>query len=774
MSTIGIKVQQNNVVFAGTQDEVYDPSNNEIKNEYCDGLQIQNRYVRNGGVSTEVLHVYTDGILTWDVAGSAPPLPPETISNAITLTNTTATTATDVPVQIGRQFVEGTIPDFPQVSIADVLYDTQANVKTRWPDGSVKHCVINFVIPSIDASQAMVAKFVNQATTLDTAMTKTEMLAMTWEAKMQLEFPTVEIINARTMLSNDHFEYWLEGPIATSIVLSDHSLTRVYDVGADSYNSVRPIFHITFWPGINKYLVRYIAGNENVEVLQDQTYDLTLMTGTSDMVRYTKTGLVHAAASRWTKQFWGDTAPTELNINHNLPYLISANAFPNYDTSSVIPEAEIVRRYNLWLEADTDLYGGGRWAKNMGNAGGRPDIGVINGYEAGWLNSFDPRMFEIAKGQADLASAWPIWLREGNAAFTYYDFDGTVPAVGMPISISPFGRFYHWSRRGGWDNEWVHVDHRINTVGPYTTAWSADTSHFPNISTSLYLLLGDYYYLEMQLFSATYVLGDSNGQLTDNYGRGPTGSEGGYFGNQARGSAWSCNLRCTTEDLLPDAHPSKAYFKRLNKEMIAFWEGWHGLNQSYPEHVDLYNFAITNVRFWFTKYSGVVAPHGNWNDGYTEYANLFGKFDTTILETASGGFQTSYLGTAFGRAKELGYKTDNLLEFVSRYYRGIFSNVAFEPAMIGAYPYPAVKLDGTWPVDIAEMMSLYQPEYIAETVLYTEADQNALRYDHLAAAHLSFTTALPYGNEAWAYCLATVVPKDASIENPMWAFLPRA
>jgi hypothetical protein len=39
------------------------------------------------------------------------------------------------------------------------------------------------------------------------------------------------LVSGRQMLSNDHVQYWLEGSVATSVILADHSPSRSYDLG---------------------------------------------------------------------------------------------------------------------------------------------------------------------------------------------------------------------------------------------------------------------------------------------------------------------------------------------------------------------------------------------------------------------------------------------------------------------------------------------------------------------------------------------------------------
>lgn len=65
------------------------------------------------------------------------------VENAITLRGG----AGNYPVRIGRPFMRGEIAQAPQAVVGGAAVPTQADVKTRWPDGSVKHAILSFVLP---------------------------------------------------------------------------------------------------------------------------------------------------------------------------------------------------------------------------------------------------------------------------------------------------------------------------------------------------------------------------------------------------------------------------------------------------------------------------------------------------------------------------------------------------------------------------------------------------------------------------------------------------
>ena len=81
---------------------------------------------------------------------AAAALPPG-VANSITVSNQSGAAIRNYPFQFGRPFLDGAIATAPQVLINGSAVATQADVKNRYPDGSVEYAVIATVIPSIPA-----------------------------------------------------------------------------------------------------------------------------------------------------------------------------------------------------------------------------------------------------------------------------------------------------------------------------------------------------------------------------------------------------------------------------------------------------------------------------------------------------------------------------------------------------------------------------------------------------------------------------------------------
>jgi hypothetical protein len=88
------------------------------------------------------------------------------------------------------------------------------------------------------------------------------------------------------------------------------------------------------------------------------------------------------------------------------------------------------------------------------------------------------------------------------------------------------------------------------------------------------VLSGDVFYLQEQLYAASYAMSFTNGAaINQNYGRGPTGAEGGVSGPDPRSMAWALRAAVMASYITPDRWPEKAYFDQLITDFVAIEEG---------------------------------------------------------------------------------------------------------------------------------------------------------------------------------------------------------
>lgn len=335
------------------------------------------------------------------------------LENTLEIREIAGVTSHRYPIQIGRPFLKGEIPDQPQVLLNGQPVSSQADVKTRWPDGSVKHAVLTFVIPTLQAGSTVKVSFANApGGGSDHGLSTQDMLSPDFDFDAQMVLADAAgkwiTVSAREMLRTGHYERWLNGPITTSIILADHSPDACFDMGFGPFKSFRPIVHATFWPQISKIRVRFIGEVANTEFLQDMHYSLALLTGDRKKVQvYEKPLFTHHAASRWTKEFWIGGSPSPVEIDPNPAYLAATGFIPNYDLTKTISEGAMEKAYGQWLASPRDLFDSGLWVRAMGTAGGRSEIGPYP--RPGRSGGFTRAMRECARS----LSVKPTWRQPG-------------------------------------------------------------------------------------------------------------------------------------------------------------------------------------------------------------------------------------------------------------------------------------------------------------------------------------------------------------------------
>ena len=549
--------------------------------------------------------------------------------NSITLTNRSGVAQLNYPLQLGRPFVDGAVEGEPQVLINGVPAASQADVKNRYPDGSVEFAVIAVVVPSLPASGSLTLTFQDHAPGSHTPLTGAQMLDPSYDfnATMTLKNTGTGVgktVSARTMLANGDYQLWNAGPVAQTIMLGDDSTARKYDIGFDSYHPFRPRFYATFWPATHQVAVRYVGENDNVREVEDLSYNLTLIAG--NLIGYGKTGLTQWAMTNWSRSFWlGGTPSPQVDIDYNLGYLESTRWLPGYDTSIKPTAALVASEYALWTGRPHDLYDGqwdgGLWQAAMATPGERQELGPYPTWDVLWLYTGDWRMRQMALGMDDLAAAWPANLRETDPARRLQRSDptGLSPSTGLGHTVSITDRrSTEFFTASDIFTQGLAADRPVQ-VGPLNlhSPWSFDGAHQPQPWFVPYVLTGDPWYLDEAYlwagFSASRYPGGATGYA---YGRGPTGAEG-VIADELRGAGWVLRSRVETALMAPDSDPEKAYFTTLTNDALARWEGGLGVSGTV--------FDGSAVKLWGAKYGnyystengnspehGSPPPLGNW------------------------------------------------------------------------------------------------------------------------------------------------------------------
>lgn len=729
---------------------------------------------------------------------------------SVTLNNSSST-ATNYPLQFAQPFVDGEIATCPKVVFDGSALTTQADVKQTYPDGSVKHAILAVVIPSV-TNGAHTITYVNQACS-NTPLTKTQMLDPSYDfgAQMLLTNSSTITTDGRVMLSawngtTDDFNItspvhlWTSGQVAQTVLIALHGNTLLcnghqcstYDVGFDANKVFRPIFHATFFPATHQVHVRFIGEISNSAAIENQTFSLVMKTGNASPTSvYTKASFQTTAGTRWTKDFWiGGTPPSTITLTPNLTYLRTTKFTPFYDTSVALDSSTATAVCTAWSglsSANKDIGGPGNWTKGMTTTGSRPDIGIYESWVADWL--FDGRacLRDAAFGNADLMASWPAFYREGSSGkvLNRSDTPGSSTGMGKVVAIS--GR-----PTGCWNPQFfnynANASDSITTVGTISyQGWDFDAAHTPEGPQIQYVLTGDYWYLENEMFWASNYAGQG---YKSQYYRGPLGTEGSLFHQQLRGMAWNLRTFVHTAFIIPDAMPEKTYFTQLIADSVAIEEGSHNLTNGFYNGNTMWTqgrnvWAPSGADTAFDS-NGVVSilhqyTHGDPGSAANDYGicSTYGAGTPCIPPTTSEAesfYESDYLMTSLGRCKEMGYKCDYVLSWSAVLYTGMLTDSGFNPYILDIGRLPTYKTCTPTPCTTAQFATFAElktgviANWQNRTGYATKTDPDG--YLAYATAAMSYMTGEPNGQTSWNFLKVNGVSSATSATDPKWLLAP--
>ena len=741
--------------------------------------------------------------------------------NTVVLRNRGRETLHQYPLQFARPFVQGEIANSPQVLIDGTPVPTQADVMMRYADHSVKHAVISVIVPALPADKPVTLTFKDQPNDAESKIDIADLLSDKFDFDASFEFSNkvfapgqVFNISARDMLKKAGScsesvlknptalcSYWTKGPIATTIILADHSPKRAYDLGFTSNRrAVRPIFHVTFWPTINRVRVRYIAEIANISSLQDEFYDVSLKIGEHDSKSvYSKSLFAHHYGTRWTKTFWiGDQLEEKIDIDNNFPYLISTKIFPNYNLDHPVG-SNLEEEWTLWQKKTKDIGDNGFWEREMPTVGGRWDIGHIPRWTLLWLYTGDWRAREVAFTQADLAGNWAMHAREAEPAkkldkaqhvsdlgrmltpysrptLWLYDDRGT-PAAGDAVTVSnppglmmvdgagkPFLNFGRRRWPAANDPNYHWVDARFAQFSAsYFDDWHADGAHQPDPYFSEYLLSGDYWYLEqLQQWAGTMSVKFCAAVAA--WCRGP----GGGIHDEVRGEAWVLRNRVNAAFASPDDSPEKAVLGSLVDDAVARWEGQRNITGTPLHQTAMWKFGFENAGNMYG------SPLHFWRvEDHREGLVTAPAPDTIEIGGATSPWMNNYLLMELGRATELGFSTQAVWAWAGQNLIGQLTDPGFNPYLVAAYHMPVTKKDGAYFTSWSELLKGFPVGSATEIRTQRQATlYQDPTYLSIARAAASQCTELPNGPAAWQRINAMAAPQ-LGIMDVVWDMLPR-
>jgi len=468
----------------------------------------------------------------------------------VTLRNLGNQPAKDTPITFGQVFRKGDVKRGVRVNAGNAM--GQADIKRRYDDGSVRFAVISLLSPEMAAggeATVELADSITEPSTQSVLVEPGELLNTDFEATVTLTFPDGQQPSARARQFLDQAgkkaRPWLSGPVASEWLLQGPLLDRSGQPDPD----LRIQFQVRAYRGCKAARVSVVVENCLDTWAGNIGYDVAISLGKAGKVGYVKKAVDHRRLSRWRIVFWWGESPADLAVIHDLPYVLTTGALPNYDRSIKVPEASLSRLASDWAaNKETDIMGSGSLTKYMPTTGGRPEIGPYPAWAVQYLLSMDPRAKRVVLGNGDLAGSWPIHIRNSR--------------TGRIMTLDERPKF--WLDDRGQDKPVWQPDRKPppsgQDPGAKSYVLSPDVAHVGSFAYVPYLVTGDFYYLEEACFWA-------NSCLLSQWSA-PRQDARGLMSDQVRGNAWGLRNVGDAASIVPEGEPEAKYFgEKLHNNM---------------------------------------------------------------------------------------------------------------------------------------------------------------------------------------------------------------
>jgi hypothetical protein len=489
---------------------------------------------------------------------------------------------TPYPVSLSQVFRTGDVVDALVITVAGQELPSQTDIKVRWPDGSIKHAIISFLLPSLPANGTVRISLHNGGMTNATA---TADMSKLHDAEFSAQFnysgnaANIDLASLMTdqAIQDGAAKTWLAGSIANEVVVSDF---------LDSSSK------LTTWAAVRSYAgypgVRVFHAVENAKAEgggSDENYSLQVRgqvdfsldpafqgTAAFDSVVCDTGSVTSEFDTRHGRVSWIGAEPSRAHIAYDPDYLIATRVLPSYDTSLSVPDSAIAGMASQWSSADKSPGGKGLLMKYFPGTGWRYEIGLLPQFTVMYLLTMDPRLADVVVGHGLISGHVHIHIRENSAGAS---------ASGRFISIDD--RPNAWLMRAGWPNgagdnppgrPWESYS------WGYNNNWVVDRAHQGSLAFVPYLITGDAFFLEELYFWNAWNLASC---WPADWPAGRGGSAG-YIKDQVRGDAWTVRELGRVVGIVPDSHAfEKSYFAAKLDNAYTQWidhyitKGYHPL-----------------------------------------------------------------------------------------------------------------------------------------------------------------------------------------------------
>lgn len=324
---------------------------------------------------------------------------------------------------------------------------------------------------------------------------------------------------------------WLGGPLA---VEHDYLVPLKAEKGGASHPHLAVRLHWRTYPHSGADRIDTIVENDWAYVPgpQNWTYAVAIYRDGTEV--YRRASVTHYHHARWHSLVWS-TGRTEPDIRHDTHYLLRSGIVPHYGERLSIPENVIADQLSAVNKSDTRPMGTATVTPYMPMTGARADIGPLPQWAVLYLLTMDPRQRAVLFANADAGASIPMHYRDGltDQPATLKEHPGMTTQFGKPSAKDAFPRL-------------------SNNVTP----WTPEVAHHPSLFFVPYLMTGDLFYLEEQLFWTNWIIAS----VDPNFRLGGTGL---LKANQLRAQAWSLRTLGEAAAITPDSHQQKTYLNAI-------------------------------------------------------------------------------------------------------------------------------------------------------------------------------------------------------------------
>ncbi len=539
--------------------------------------------------------------------------------NSIRIYDASGSAQIDRPYTVLMVFQRGEFPvgTYPKPRVGGSAPAAwQTDVKSRWPDGSVLLAFVSFPV-SLAANGNLEVDFVPdtyachlgpQTVCESAALDQSGMLKFlggAWNAQIRGTANSISYtIDAKTMIGNGDWQYWLRGPVVTRVIVRKNGFD--YDFGWEwngiswqrptdaKYRSLHPMFELSFYPGWNGVETGFRVENSWWRKLQRQKLKLEYLAGSPATAIYSKSNYDFEEKAASSYYGWSGAEPGAIVVDRNLPYLVATRVLPPYDTSIRL-DSDTLSKYLAQWPANVGTDDNNRpdprscMSQNpcayiktdMPGTGDSDNFGILPRFQLFYLFAMGDSRFSVSTkklafdrfilGSGDAAVTIPIHYRESLTDMTpsyrnYFDWpdDQFTQSFGRIKSLSAHPE----GRTGQYDNTGPYPAQRVcSDCPPRTHSWLPDAAHWPSLYSVPYILTGRWTYLMSLQQSAAHWIGTDNYSYGRHYG----------WGLQINSSNPRIPARILKElfwaFLLSPESPERSYFAKIIRNNDAAYEG---------------------------------------------------------------------------------------------------------------------------------------------------------------------------------------------------------